>query len=372
MKMWQRIALALLISGSLGGAARATVAANSQSPVQVFILLGQSNMVGLGLVGPSPEHKGSLERAVQVDHLYPFLVNSSGGWAARKNTRFVAVMSGRKAGGSKAAWDAMCKQHPPSGNILRGVMNMYFNQWLSVKGHRFIGPEFGISHEIAKVVHGPTLLLKDCNGNRSLGWDLLTPGSKGYTFADSQGRVWQYAGYGQSPNRWIKGTTPKPIPFWYAGKEYDMDLYFGKYVLANISKFYPGSKTCKIAGFFFWQGEKDLGDMSYARHYQTNLVNYIHDVRRDFNAPNAPFVLGTLGEAIKGKAKGTESLILKAQLAVANPTLHPEFKGNVATVYTHPISKGGSGNGHYNKNAQTYMDVGEAMGKAMDKLLEKK
>ena len=48
---------------------------------------------------------------------------------------------------------------------------------------------------------------------------------------------------------------------------------------------------------------------------------------------------------------------------------YPEFKGNVASVYTHPLSKGGSSGGHYGGNAETYMNVGEAMGKAMAKLL---
>jgi hypothetical protein len=35
--------------------------------------------------------------------------------------------------------------------------------------------------------------------------------------------VWTYAGYHQSPNRWLKGTTPKPIA-WTAGIQYDGDL----------------------------------------------------------------------------------------------------------------------------------------------------
>ena len=41
------------------------------------------------------------------------------------------------------------------------------------------------------------------------------------------------------------------------------------------------------------------------------------------------------------------------------------FFGNVATVYSHPLSKGGSSNAHYNGNAETYMNIGEAMGRAM-------
>ena len=48
---------------------------------------------------------------------------------------------------------------------------------------------------------------------------------------------------------------------------------------------------------------------------------------------------------------------------------YKEFKGNVASVYTHPLSKGGSSGGHYSGNAETYMNVGEAMGRAMVDLL---
>ena len=49
---------------------------------------------------------------------------------------------------------------------------------------------------------------------------------------------------------------------------------------------------------------------------------------------------------------------------------YAEFKGNVASVYTHQLSKGGSSGGHYSGNAETYMNVGEAMGKAMGELLK--
>ena len=42
----------------------------------------------------------------------------------------------------------------------------------------------------------------------------------------------------------------------------------------------------------------------------------------------------------------------------------------VANIYTHPMAQGGSGNGHYGGKAEVYMDVGEAMGKAMVELLK--
>lgn len=313
--------------------------ARAAEPVKVFVLLGQSNMLGEGHVGPASSPK-SLEYAVKKDHLYPWLVDSSGNWVVNKNARFVHVMPGRGAGG----------------------MRVMHNQWFTVEG-KHIGPEFGIGHEVLKTESGPVLLLKSCIGNRSIGWDLLPPGSKGYVYDG-----YQYAGYKQSPMKWKVGTTPKPIG-WYAGKEYDMDLANAKAVLNNLSKYYPGHTQYKIVGFFFWQGDKDRYDKGLAAHYEQNLVNYIKAIRKDFNAPKAPFVLATLGQTAKG-AGGTGGEILTAQMDVANPQKYPDFAGNVATVYSHPLSKGGASNSHYGGNAQTYMDIGLAMGKAMDQLLQ--
>jgi hypothetical protein len=63
--------------------------------------------------------------------------------------------------------------------------------------------------------------------------------------------------------------------------------------------------------------------------------------------------------------------VLDGHLAVDGTSgKYPEFRGNVATVYTHPLAQGGSGNGHYGGKAEVYMDVGEAMGQAMVNLLQ--
>jgi hypothetical protein len=93
-------------------------------------------------------------------------------------------------------------------------------------------------------------------------------------------------------------------------------------------------------------------------------------LRKDFKAPDAKFVLATLGESKKGST-GNGGKVLEAQLAVDGTSgTYPEFKGNVATVYSHPMAQGGSGNGHYGGKAEVYMDVGEAMGQAMVELLK--
>lgn len=307
--------------------------------VKVFILMGQSNMVGLGKIKGAD---GSLEHAVKNKKLYPFLADAAGNWSERNDVRNVRVMVGRGGG-----------------------MQVFNNEWMTVKTCRTIGPEFGIGHVLGDAEKAPVMLLKSCIGNRSLGWDLLPPGSESYEF---EGKM--YAGYKQSPDSWAKGTEPKPIN-WYAGKQYDDDVANAKSVLKDMEKFHPGAKEYEVAGFFFWQGEKDCGNAAHAAHYEENLVRFIKQLRKDFEAPEAKFVMATLGETTKGST-GNGGKVLDAQLAVDGSTgKYPEFKGNVSTVYSNPLSKGGSGNSHYNGNAETYMDVGQAMGKAMVELFKK-
>ena len=320
-------------------------AADVSKSVQVFILMGQSNMLEMGKVAGDAD--GTLEHAIKSNGLYPYLVDDAGNWTVRQDVRNVAVMG---SGGP-------------------GKTQVRKNDWLQVAGGK-IGVEIGIGNHMGHFHDEPVLILKSAIGNRSLGWDLLPPGSPSYEFTDPKdGKTYVYAGYGQSPDRWEKGTEPAPIG-WKAGLQYDGDIARAREVLDQLDKYYPGAKEYEIAGFFYWQGDKDRYNAGHSQKYEQNLVNLIKTLRKDFNAPNAKFVCATLGQTDKDNAAGTEKDIIEAQLAVSDPSKYPDFKGDVATVYTHPLSKGGASNGHYGGNAETYMNVGEAMGKAMVELLE--
>jgi len=319
-----------------------------RKPVQVFILLGQSNMVGMGKIAGA---ETSLENAVKKKGKYGYLADAAGGWIARPDVRFTRMMQGK------------------------GVI---VNDWMGIKAGT-IGPEFGIAKFVGDAIDAPVLIIKSCIGNRSLGWDLLPPGSERF---EADGKV--FAGYKDKPEFWemdpVNGLKTEPAPWldkagkpinWYAGKQWDDDTGDAKKVLADLVTYYPGANGFEAAGFFFWQGEKDAGNPVHAARYEQNLVNFIAALRKAFNAPNAKFVLGTMGESVKGSG-GNGGMVLAGQLAVdGKDGRHPEFKGNVATVYTNPMAQGGSGNGHYGGNAEVYMDVGEAMGQAMVTLLEK-
>ncbi len=334
------LAAAALWAGSLRAGAQAAPElpdpdgkpADMSKPVQVYILMGQSNMLGFGNVD-------KLSGVVKEKNKYPYLVDDAGNWTERKDVRNVRVMS--------------------SGT---GPMKVFNNEWMTVSGNKNIGPEIGIGYYVGHVTDAPVLILKSCMGNRSLGWDLLPPGSEPYEF---EGKI--MPGYRGTPDN-PKGEGK--VEGWYAGTQYDGDTANAKKVLSEIGKYYPGATRFEIAGFFFWQGDKDRYNAAHAARYELNLVHFIRQLRKDFNAPDAKFVVATLGQTKKG-AGGNEGKILEAQLAVDGRTgKYPEFRGNVASVYSNPCCHGGASNSHYGGNPETYMDVGEAMGRAMVELLK--
>ena len=232
------------------------------------------------------------------------------------------------------------------------------------------------------------MMLKTCIGNRALGWDLLPPGSVQYDVVKTDNKgvntTWTYAGYHDSPHAWIKGPKPAPIS-WEGGIQYDGDTQRADWVLApaNLTTYYPNATGYEVAGFFWWQGDRDSRDTALSKRYEQNLVTLIKVLRARYNAPNAPFVTASLGQTKMGSTDGGGD-ILDAMLNVgcnaagADPATqpagnckYPEFKGNVATVYTNPLMVTPSQSGaHYGRDARTYMDVGQAMGAAMVKMLK--
>ncbi len=321
--------------------------------VKVFIIMGQSNTLEMGKVKGDKE--GSLEYATKTENLYPFMVDDTGNWTVRKDVRNLHVMG---SGGP-------------------GRTSVKRNDWLTVSGGK-IGIETGIGHQLGNALDEPVLILKSAIGNRSLGWDLLPPDSPSYEFEMEvknrqtkklEKKTFVYAGYGQSPDKWEKGTEPKPIG-WKAGVQYDGDVARAKDVLKNLGDFYPGATEYEVAGFLWWQGDKDRYNTGHAIKYEQNLNNLIAALRQDFNAPKAKFVCATLGQTSRQNAQGNEKLILDAMFAISDAAKYPALKGDVATVYTNPISMGSASNAHYGGNAKTYMNVGLGMGKAMVELLK--
>ncbi len=336
------------VDGSSGDAPKQTDAADQTKPLQVYIMLGQSNMLGFGRVGPRAT-VGSLEYLVKEKNKYPQLVDASGSWVTRQDVRYVHVMD---------------KRGVDFNNLEE--FQVVRNEWLTPNAS--FGPELGFGHVVGDLHDQPVLLLKACIGNRSLGWDLLPPGSERF---HHEGKI--YAGYKDVANFWDEGSEPKPVP-WYAGRQYDADTRHAKIVLENLADYYPGyqGQGYEIAGFVWWQGHKDQS-AALAGRYEQNLVHLIKTLRSDFKVPNAKFVVAT-GCGNPGR-EGFGRQIAEAQLAVdGRGGKYPEFAGNVAAVDVRnwwrepdvsPVNQGH----HYNHNAETYYEVGHALGNAMTELL---
>lgn len=310
-------------------------------PIEViFNGVGQSNLTHAFYDVP-----GSLYTVVKEEGKYPHLLDDNGEWASRDDVWY------------------------------KGVVTAAANQWLSIgcgAGSTKIGPELGFGWVMGDYHEEPVLILKASEGNRSLAWDFLPPGSKRFEVDGTM-----VAGYKDPKSTWPKGQTPA-VGGWYAGKQYDDCFNTAKEVLANFDTHFPmwKGRGYEIAGFVWWQGHKDSGSVIHQQNYEKNLIALIKALRKDFNAPQAPFIVGTVGFHGWDLPEAFQP-IAKAQLAVSDYEKHPEFKGNVKTVETRDFWKPAEESPmnqdyHYNQNGETYYLIGDAFGKGMVELLQGK
>ena len=325
--------------------------ADMSKPVKVFIIMGQSNTLEMGRVKGDKE--GTLEHAVKKENLYPFMVDDAGNWTKRMDVRNVHTQGSGGPGGR--------------GGVRR-------NDWLTVSAGK-IGIEIGIGHHLGNALDEPVLILKSSIGNRSLGWDLLPPGSPRHEVETTEKKTGKKITLVTPAFKdevrhasWTKGEVPEPPKHnWHAGLQYIGDVARAKAVLKDLDKHYPGGKAYEVAGFLWWQGDKDRYNAAHSAMYGKNLIQLFKALRKEFTAPKAKMVVATLGQTNKDTASGNEKLIIDGMFAFGEA-----HKGEAAVVYTNPISMGSSSNAHYGGNAETYMNVGEAMGKAMVELLKQK
>ncbi len=311
---------------------------------------------------------GTLTTLVKHQGKFPYLLDKDGNWKSRDDVWY------------------------------KGVVTATGNKWLSIgcgAGDGNIGPELAFGWTMGDHHEEPVLILKTSQGNRGLYWDFLPPGSERY-MAEVVGKDGSktkkvFAGYKEKPDSWdadpAKGVaTPPPAEWldkngkpidWYAGKQYDDCVNSAKEVLAKFDESFPHWKGrgYEIAGFVWFQGHKDTGSELTAARYEQNLVNLIKSLRKDFSAPNAPFVVA-VGCGNEGR-EGTGLTVANAQLAVdGSKGKYPDFKGNVKTVDTRDffpkVEDSPKNQGfHYHQNAGAYMQIGEAMGKGMLELIKK-
>jgi hypothetical protein len=262
---------------------------------------------------------GDLEAVAKREGKFPWLVNEDGNWTVRHDVYFQEARLAKDGKGSP----------------LNATSN-----------GKSIGPELGFGHVLGTYHDEQVLLIKTAQGNRSLGFDFRPP-SSGRTDPDNK----------------------------FESVEYKLMVEGVRKTLDNIDAVVPGYKGqgYEIAGFVWFQGHKDsYAEVSIAE-YEKHLVNLINDVRKEFKKPKLPAVVATVGFG-GHNMQGKFLRILKAQMAVGDAKQHPEYAGTVSSVDTRDFwrevdESPTNQDYHYNRNAETYMLIGDALGRAMVGLL---
>jgi len=294
---------------------KATLEAGKRHPVTITYFKSGSAAIWLeqiDLVGT-----GDLVKLTKEGKQFQYLIDDEGKWTERKDVYF---QEARLTEGGK-------------GSPLSATSN----------NGKTIGPEVGFGYVMGTFHDEQVLLIKTSIGNRSLDWDFRPPSS---------------------------GQTDKDGADKWEGVEYRLMVKGVRETLANIATIVPGyaGQGYEMAGFGWWQAHKDRDSSKAA--YEKNLVNLINDIRKEFKAPKMPVVVATGGfhgyELLHGPWKG----VWEAQMAVGDPKQHPEFAGTVATIDTRDFwreieESPKSEDYHYNRNPETYLLTGEAMGRAM-------
>lgn len=286
-----------------------------QSTIKVFILAGQSNMEGQGVVSMDGERdynggKGNLE------------------WSM-KNSRSADQMQRLKNG--KGEWvvrDDVLISFKARDMVRKGGLSVGYTGY---GGRSHIGPELGFGFVMGDFYEEPVLLIKTAWGGKSLYVDFRPPSSGGQT-----------------------------------GPYYTKMVQEVRSALAEL-----GDEKYELAGFVWQQGWNDMVNKPAIPEYAQNLVNLVKDIRKEFELPNMPVVVGELGnggpvtsgdmlEFRKAQEEGTKQIKNALFIKTTDFARPAELSPNI-----------GHGH-HWFGNAESYFLIGDALGQGMKSLRPKK
>lgn len=284
-------------------------------PVKVFLLAGQSNMEGQGVVSlDDPKNynggKGNLVWSMknsQSAGLMKHLKNEKGEWVVRDDVQ-ISFKVGDK--------------------VRRGGLTVGYTGY---GGSSHIGPELQFGHVMGDFFEEPVLLIKTAWGGKSLYVDFRPPSSGGKV-----------------------------------GPCYIKMLEEVHAALAELK-----DQKYEIAGFVWQQGWNDMCTKPAIPEYAQNLVNLVNDIRKEFGVPNLPVVVGELGNGGPVKA-GDMFEFRKAQEEGAGRIKNALFIKTEEFARPPELSPNTGHGHHWFGNAESCFLIGNALGEGMKALLQKK
>ena len=287
--------------------------ANAAEPLKVFILAGQSNMEGHGVVSMADEKnynggKGnlvwSMKHSQSADQMKK-LKNDKDEWVVRDDVQISFKVNE---------------------TVRKGGLTVGYTGY---GNSSHIGPELGFGFVIGDHIKEPLLLIKTAWGGKSLFVDFRPPSSGGQV-----------------------------------GPFYKKMIEEVRAALAAL-----GDQKYEIAGFVWQQGWNDMCEKPAIAEYANNLVNLAKDLREEFQSPNMPIVVGQLGNGGPVDS-GDMHDFRKAQENGTKRINNARFIKTTDFARPAELSPNPGHGHHWFGNAESYFLVGQALGEGMIKLLK--
>ena len=195
------------------------------------------------------------------------------------------------------------------GNVKSGKLGVGYGG-----GKNKLGPEYGFGLSIAEKIKGPILLIKTSWGGKSINYDFRPPSVGEYQLDEKQksgGKAEQIKKNASLNYRLMNESIRK--------------------VLGNLKENHPdydSNAGHEIAGFVWFQGFNDQFSPDFRNNYKDNMIAFIKDIRKEYKVPNMPFVIGVLGTGVTAEKVGENQVSIGQREAAKAP----EFKGNVMSV----------------------------------------
>lgn len=334
--------------------------AHAGDTVRVFILAGQSNM-NAQADPVTYEHQFKDERTRTV---FAHLLNEDG-------------------------------SHKTRDDVSYSFRETHTQLTVGVDPKKRFGPELGFGWVVGEAFDEPVLIIKTAWGGRSLYHDYRSPSAGLPDDAELEKQLKNRQHLIRTRNKSRNQNRPIPtmddIKAAYGYTYRDMIAQV-KNVMAKYETLHPSlkGKKLELAGFVWFQGYNDMINRAYVAEYADNLRHFVHDVRKDFAAPDLPVVIGQMGingvykgdDATADKTEQFKAVQAEAAKSIENATLvktdvfwddaaaekYETWRDDIAEWKKY----GNDHTYHYLASPLTIYRIGDALGKRMVRMLADK
>lgn len=229
----------------------------AKKPLKVYILAGQSNMQGSA-------HKSTFA-AMGDDPMTAKLLSE----ILDKNGDPVVC---------NKAWISYLTKGSEGDTTLHGKVGVGYGF-----DNERIGPEYAFGLYMDKALKEPILIIKTAWGGKSLAVDFRPPSAGPYE---------------PSLKEKERGSVPDSEKVGLYYREMIRHIQTTLKDAESIKEIVPGytaKQGYELSGFIWFHGWNDMCNRHHLEQYTENMIHFISDVRKEFDRPTLPFIVGILG-----------------------------------------------------------------------------